>query len=152
MVALFVIGVVVVRNMMNQSAPVQNLAQEPAVHQPAKPDEVAPVVKEESKPEQAVASVNENEPPVIRKGDRRRIEYRKRTLSAVDMASERAEVINGTTPVNVSAAFPIDASQQTFRVSLDDGRGNAKTISVPTISFGSQRIVQNGKFAPKRVW
>ena len=152
MVALFVIGVVVVRNMMNQSVPVQNLAQEPAVHQPAKPDEVTPVVKEESKPEQAVASVNENEPPVIRKGDRRRIEYRKRTLSAVDMASERAEVINGTTPVNVSAAFPIDASQQTFRVSLDDGRGNAKTISVPTISFGSQRIVQNGKFAPKRVW
>jgi hypothetical protein len=53
----------------------------------------------------------------------------------------------------VSAAFPIDASLQPFKVSLDDGRGNAKTISVPTISFGSQRIVQSGnQYAPKRDW
>jgi hypothetical protein len=53
----------------------------------------------------------------------------------------------------MSTPFPIDASPQMFTVSLEDGRGNARTISVPTISFGSQRIVQSGnQVAPKRVW
>jgi len=62
-------------------------------------------------------------------------------------------VINGAEPVSVSAAFPIDASLQSFKVSMDDGRGNAKTISVPTISFGSERIVQRGnQFVSKRDW
>jgi len=155
MVTLFVIGAVVVRNMMNQSVPVQNVAQQPEVHQPAKPDEVTPVVKEDKKPEQAVAVVNENETPVNRKGDRRpSIAYKKRPLATIDSAFERAEVINGARPLGVSAAFPIDdASLESFKVSLNDGRGNAKTISVPTISFGSQRIVQNGnQVAPKRAW
>jgi hypothetical protein len=155
MVALFVIGAVVVRNMMSQSVPFVNLALQPEVHQPAKPDEVTPVGKEEKKPEQALAGVNENETPVIRKGDRRLpIAYKKRPLATIDSAFQRAEVINGAQPVGVSAAFPIDdASLESFKVSLNDGRGNAKTISVPTISFGSQRIMQNGNpLAPKRVW
>jgi hypothetical protein len=77
----------------------------------------------------------------------------KRSIVAVDFSSERANVINGSQPVSMSAAFPIDASSQSFRVSLDDGRGNARTISVPTISFGSQRMLQTGnQFAPKGVW
>jgi hypothetical protein len=64
-----------------------------------------------------------------------------------------ATVYSATEPVGVSAAFPIDASVQSFKVSLDDGRGNARTISVPTISFGSQRIMQGeNQFAPKRDW
>jgi hypothetical protein len=152
MVIVFATGAIVVRNLLQQPAGVDNVAQQPTVQPPAKPAEVTPVAKEENKPEQVVAV--ENTPPVARKGDRRQqADYRKRAVSSIDFSSQRAEVINGAEPISVSAAFPIDASLQSFKVSLDDGRGNAKTISVPTISFGSQRIGQSGnQFAPKRDW
>ena len=39
----------------------------------------------------------------------------------------------------VSAAFPIDSPQQSLKLSLDDGTGVYRTISVPRVSFGSQR-------------
>lgn len=75
----------------------------------------------------------------------------RRPAVAVDFSSQRAEVINGS--VAASTVFPIDASLQSLRFSLDDGRGNARTISVPTISFGSQRVLQNAnQLAPKGVW
>jgi hypothetical protein len=52
-----------------------------------------------------------------------------------------------------AAIFPIDASLQSLRLSIDDGQGNARTILVPTISFGSQRVLATGNhFAPKGVW
>jgi hypothetical protein len=71
----------------------------------------------------------------------------------MDFSSRGAEVMRIGEPAGVPAAFSIDASLQPFKVSLADDRGNAKTISVPTISFGSQRIVQSGNpFAPKRDW
>jgi len=37
------------------------------------------------------------------------------------------------------SAFPIDAGYQSLKVSVDDGRGTSRTISLPTVSFGSQR-------------
>lgn len=74
-------------------------------------------------------------------------------MSSYAISSTRADLLNAAEPVGVSAAFPIDTSLESFKVSLDDGRGNAKIISVPTISFGSQRIVQSAnQFAPKRDW
>lgn len=42
------------------------------------------------------------------------------------------------------SAFPIDASYQSLKVSLDDGRGSSRTISLPTVSFGSQRALSQG--------
>jgi len=151
MVIVFATVAILVRNVMKQPAVVDNTAQQRDVHQPAKPEEVKPVVKEDNKPEQVIA-VNENAPPVMRKS-RQQADYRKRALASMDFSSERAAVINGAEPVSVSAAFPIDASLQSFKVSMDDGRGNAKTISVPTISFGSERIVQRGnQFVSKRDW
>lgn len=154
MVIVFATAAIVVRDVMNQHPTVDNVAEKPEVHRPAKPDEVTPVVKEEKYPDHVVAGVTHDPTPVIRKSDRRpRFEYKKQPLSTIDSAFERADVINGTAPINASAAFPIDASAQTFTVSLEDGRGNAKTISVPTISFGSQRFVQTAnQVAPKRVW
>jgi hypothetical protein len=154
-VIVFLVGVVVVRNVMNQPAGVENVAHQAQVQQPPKSDEPAPVVKEENKLDPAVAGIVNHAPPIIIKKDDRRpqADYKKRPLSSFAISSTGAEVINGAEPVNVSAAFPIDASPQAFTVSLEDGRGNAKTISVPTISFGSQRIVQSGsQFAPKRDW
>ncbi len=151
-VIVFLVGVVVVRNVMNRPGPVNNVAQQPQT--PVVPDITPPVGREEKKPEQTVAGVNQKSPTIIqRDGGRPRNDFRKRPMATVDSALTRAEVINGAAPINVSTAFPIDASPQTFTVSLEDGRGNARTISVPTISFGSQRIVQNAnQSAPKRVW
>jgi hypothetical protein len=147
---VLLVGVVMVRNVMNRPSAVNNVAQQPQTL--VVPDVTPPQVKEDRK-QQAIAVVAE-ESPLIRKGERRpRNDFRKRPMATIDSALSRAELINGAQPVDLSAAFPIDASNETFRVSLDDGRGNARTISVPTISFGSQRIVQTGnQLAPKRDW
>lgn len=40
-----------------------------------------------------------------------------------------------------TSAFPINASYQSLKVSVDDGRGSKRTISLPTVSFGSQRTL-----------
>ena len=50
----------------------------------------------------------------------------------------RYDQLAGTYP---TAAFPIDASYQSLKVSVDDGRGTSRTISLPTVSFGSQRAL-----------
>jgi hypothetical protein len=44
----------------------------------------------------------------------------------------------GTYP---TAAFPINASYQSLKVSVDDSRGTSRTISLPSVSFGSQRTL-----------
>lgn len=46
-----------------------------------------------------------------------------------------ADQVAGTYP------FPIEASYQSLKVSVDDGRGSSRTISLPTVSFGSQRAL-----------
>jgi hypothetical protein len=40
-----------------------------------------------------------------------------------------------------TTAFPIDAGYQSLRLSVDDGSGTSRTISLPTVSFGSQRAL-----------
>ncbi|HSL55125.1 MAG TPA: hypothetical protein VK868_12055 [Pyrinomonadaceae bacterium] len=153
MVIVFATGAILVRNLMNQPGTIDNVAQQPQVHQPVKPQEVTPVVKEQNKPDEMVAGAAKKIPVTIRPSRGTQAEYRKRPLSTIDSSSFGAKVFKEAEPVGVSPAFSIDTSVQSFKVSLDDGRGNAKTISVPTISFGSQRIVQSGnEFAPKRDW
>lgn len=150
MLIVFAIGAVVVRNSLKQPANSVEVAQRPEVQQPVKADVTPQVVKEDKKPEQAVAGVT---PVTIRKIQPAQVDYKKRPLSSIAISSTRAAVLNANEPAGVSAAFPIDTAAQSFTVSLEDGRGNAKTISVPTVSFGSQRIVQSGnQFAPKRDW
>ena len=75
-----------------------------------------------------------------------------RTLDSKDEASSRAPLIRAPQQA-VDQIFPVDASQQSLRVSLFDGRGNPRTISLPTVTFGSQRVVPTAtSFAPKGVW
>ena len=78
----------------------------------------------------------------------------KRSLTAVDFSSQRANVVTNALPaLSPEPVFPIEASVQSLKVSLDDGRGNARTISFPTVSFGSQRVLTTAnQFAPKGVW
>ena len=75
----------------------------------------------------------------------------KRPSVAVDFASKPAPV------VATMATFPLDVSQQAFKVSLDDGTGGSRTISVPAVSFGSRRVLMSGsvssnQYAPKGDW
>jgi hypothetical protein len=57
------------------------------------------------------------------------------------MASTAAKVLRPNEMVAAGhSVFPIDASTQALKVSLDNGRGSSKTISVPGVSFGSQRV------------
>jgi hypothetical protein len=146
MAIVVLMGVVVVRDAMRQGENIGEVARKPEVHQPVKPDQAAPtIVKEEKKPDQVVATIRKIRPT--------QADYKKRPLSSFAISSTRAAVLNASEPAGMSTAFPIDTSVQSFTVSLEDGRGNAKTISVPTVSFGSQRIVQGGnQYAPKRDW
>ncbi len=57
-----------------------------------------------------------------------------------DMASRRAPV-QSSELIAQASDFSIDASSQPVKVSVDDGRGSSRTISVPTVSFGSQRVL-----------
>ena len=98
-----------------------------------------------------VVAVN-NEPK--RRVERPFVVKAKRSLTAVDFSSERANVVSNARPtINNEPVFPIEASLQPLKVSLDDGRGNARTISFPSVSFGSQRVLTNAnQFNPKGVW
>jgi hypothetical protein len=149
MVLLFVGGVVYVRTVVDHRPQKMEVAeQRPEPPQPAP----KPVGKKVAVPEQKPVVALANEPR--RAGGERRVTSRpKAPLVAVDFASERAPVISDSH--RHSPIFPIDASLQPFKVSIDDGRGNARTISVQTITFGSQRVLPLGnQFAQKSdvVW
>ena len=69
-------------------------------------------------------------------------------VSTRDLAGTPATVVKATNPGADplwSNAFPIGASFQSLKVSLDDGRGSSRTISLPSVSFGSQRVLTQGQ-------
>jgi hypothetical protein len=80
----------------------------------------------------------------------------KRSVVSQDFSSERAPRFLAGPSMEGGAfpTFPIDAPGEALRLSLDDGQGNARTISFPTVSFGSQRVLAAGgkHQAPKTVW
>ncbi len=158
LVIVFATGALLVRNIVTRPGPVVETAKDsPAPRVTENPGPVGPVVT-------PVAPVTNNDVgmtlapskrPQRNKMDREQVAVRNtRPLATIDSSSIGATVLNGAEPVGASEAIPIDGSSlQSFRVLVDDGRGNAKTISVPTISFGSQRLMQNAnQLAPKRVW
>jgi hypothetical protein len=90
-----------------------------------------------------------------RKLDRQRVPKQKAPIAAVDFSNVGANVVSNTrSAADTATVFPIETSLQSVKVSLDDGRGNARTISFPTVSFGQQRVLTTGnQFAPKDgVW
>jgi hypothetical protein len=148
---VFVLGAIVVRNVFRQ--PVQNpqLATEQHNTEPAPQPVPAAEQRQQQNPAPEIVATSSDKHPQTFKGERPlRI---KRPLVAEDFSNERAEVINGREPSGAFEVLPLDSSLQSFKVSLDDGRGNARTISVPTISFGSQRMLQTAnQYASKRDW
>jgi hypothetical protein len=148
---LFAVGAVMVWNVTNQPATPTVAEQNPPA---APPRETPRQIQRPAGPQQTPefrAAVPESNPQRIHNERPVQAGQRvKRQLSSVDFSSTRAEVMGATDPAVV---FPIDASLQPMRVSLDDGRGNARTISVPTISFGSQRTLTGGnQFTQKGSW
>jgi hypothetical protein len=68
-------------------------------------------------------------------------------LKTVDSSSTSAAVVKRSeqlAEVYPTYAFPIEAPYQSLKVSLDDGRGSSRTISLPSVSFGSQRVLAQG--------
>ena len=61
-----------------------------------------------------------------------------RDLSQTGAPVLTRDQVAGTYP---TAAFPINASYQSLKVSVDDSRGASRTISLPSVSFGSQRTL-----------
>jgi len=148
---VFVMGAILIRNVFNRPAVNRQVADQHNTPPPQQP--VQTVAPQEQQPNPApplLASSPERRPQPIRNERPARI---KRPLVAEDFSSQRAEVITGREPAVEFEVLPLDSSLQSFKVSLDDGRGNARTISVPTISFGSQRMLQTGnQYASKRDW
>lgn len=58
-----------------------------------------------------------------------------------DMGSVPARVLRPSDLTARASDFPIEARSQALKVSLDDGSGSSRTISLPAVSFGSQRAV-----------
>jgi hypothetical protein len=146
---VFVMGALVVRSVFNRPQENKQVATTEQHNNTPAPPTVAPT----QEPNFALPiseSSPERRPQIVRNERPSRI---KRPLVAEDFSSQRAEVINGREPAGTFEVMPLDSSLQSFKVSLDDGRGNARTISVPSISFGSQRMLQPvNQYVSKRDW
>ncbi len=57
-----------------------------------------------------------------------------------DLSARQAPVLNSDLNARASD-FQIQGSRQPLKMSLDDGRGSSRTISLPSVSFGSQRVL-----------
>lgn len=154
---VFGVGAVVIWQRM-QEPPPTTVASAP--QQPAQPIE-SPRREDGNRQASSLAHGRETIPVIAgnttprRKLDGHRAPKPKQPIAAVDFSNERANVISNTRPAaDTATIFPIEASSQSLKVSLDDGRGNARTISFPTVSFGSQRVLTSGnQLAPKvGVW
>lgn len=62
-------------------------------------------------------------------------------VKSQDLSSTQARILRPDAPDAVAEMFPLQTPTQQVKVSLDDGRGSSKTISLPGVSFGSQRVL-----------
>ncbi|MFN2493717.1 MAG: hypothetical protein ABR501_12635 [Pyrinomonadaceae bacterium] len=128
----------------------------PAANQQDNAPQVRPDVAVHSVPPQTSAPVRVGElHPQVKRGGRGFERSRASAVASMrnplklntrDLSSSTAQVVRPNDERNnqlmeqlPNYAFPIEASYQSLKVSLDDGRGTSRTISLPTVSFGSQR-------------
>lgn len=150
MMLVFVGGAVYVRTILNQPAK-QNIAEQRAEPPQPLPKPVENAAHLDSAP--PVVSSNYGSRPFTK--ERHVSVNKKPTLATLERGVKSPLLFSDTH--RHSAIFSIDASNslEPFEVSLDDGRGNARTISVPTITFGSQRVLPNANQSAQKggsVW
>lgn len=82
-----------------------------------------------------------------------------RRLATLDLSSSGASVVrrdDAVASVETSPVFAVETSSEPLKVSLDYETGVSRTISLPTLSFGSQRTLAGSnpavKTSTKGVW
>ena len=123
----------------------------------AAPQVTPQIIREEDQKPTTIESVVANGPQarsVIQKKGLPSDSRTRRAMAVAELSSDRAPLVRDSkSEASSEAVFPVDASQRSLRMSLFDSRGNPKTISLPSVSFGSQRVVPtNTSYAQKGVW
>jgi hypothetical protein len=151
LVLLFGLAVVVLnmRSRAGESAPVAVVPTTPASEQAAQTNKNNQAV-ETSDPQNVAAIVPTQDVPTgiqesSRTGNRgqRAIPQflgRNGRVRATDLSASAAPVFRPDTELG-SSVFPLGTSYQSLKVSVDDGRGTSRTISLPRVSFGSSRVL-----------
>lgn len=108
----------------------------------------APIEVAATSPAQAANSVDLQRSPSIRNVTRRSgssmsqyASARSGRVRATDLSAMAAPVWRPAETALGSSVFPLGASYQPLKVSVDDGRGSSRTISLPRVSFGSSRVL-----------
>lgn len=150
----FVVLVMNVRSPTNESAPV---AQAPAPHtgdQVAEVDKNVPAkpMPGASADVAAIAPTKRAVPMYVREGSKAgnpikrggssvpQFVARNGRVKATDLSATAAPVLRPETELG-SSVFPLATPYQSMKVSVDDGRGSSRTISLPPVSFGSSRVL-----------
>lgn len=150
----FVLVVMNVRSRSSQSAPV---AQAPASQTSGQTAQInnngqAEETSRASREVAATAPTKDLVPTAVQEGRRaenlikrggssvRQFVARNGRVKATDLSATAAPVLRPETEMG-SSVFPLGTSYQSLKVSVDDGRGSSRTISLPTVSFGSSRVL-----------
>ena len=74
---------------------------------------------------------------------------RKPRAASRDIGLSAAAVVESNQdPLRGVVLVPLD--DQALRISLDDGRGAQRMVSLPIVSFGSQRLMTSNSFVPEK--
>jgi hypothetical protein len=147
--------VVVVMNVRSRSGELAPVAQAPAPQASGQTAPINQVQAEQTPASTEVAAIPPTNGPVstnvqgsgparnlIKRSGSSVSQYvaRNRQLKATDLSATAAPVLRPERGMG-SAMFPLGTSYQSLKVSVDDGRGTSRTISLPTVSFGSSRVL-----------
>lgn len=147
----FVVVLMNMRSPGNESVPV---AQAPAADTGAKPAQIRQAEGTTGANSDVVATALNKDvvPALVQEGNRVTNPIRRSNSSvpqfvartgrvkATDLSASAAPVLRPQTELG-SSMFPLGTSYQSLKVSVDDGRGSSRTISLPTVSFGSSRVL-----------
>jgi hypothetical protein len=86
----------------------------------------------------AVVNQRNGNPAVAAPGITNSVAANGRGLRTRDSAATAADVV---TRDSISALVLVPVDSRVFKVLIDNGRGGARTISLPPVSFGSQRLL-----------
>jgi hypothetical protein len=86
-------------------------------------------------------NVPRNPAVVLRKGE---------ASATRELGLSPAPVLGSEETDNAGAVVRVPLNARALQISIDDGRGATRTISLPTVSFGSQRLMASQSFLPTR--